>query len=845
MRPANALHLYVVRLRARLPQELLALVGIAAGVALLFASLVASASLTGSISALNAGIVGRASLQLSSRDAQGFPESTLGRVRAIPGVRIAAPLLELDSHITGPHGSAAVQLVGADQSLGALHGTFVRRVELTPFPGLGALVLPAPLAQRLGLTASDQEMTLQLAGRRASAPLFATLSRDQIGGLAESPIAVAPLQYVQQLSGLHARLTRILVQTAPGAQGSVRAALQRIATTPRPGQAGGVLNVQGSDWEVRLFAKAATATNQSTDLFALLSALVGFLFAFNAVLLTMPQRRRLIADLRREGYAPRTVLAVLIGDALGLAVAACALGLLLGDQLSIHLFRATPGYLSSAFALGPERVVGWKPPVLAAAGGVAAALVAVLSPIREVFSADPLAATAPAAPPSRGRTSSAAALGLGALGASIAILLAAPAQAVWGILALVLALVALLPLALTALLWLLRAIAPLLRAVAPHIAIMELRSGRSRAVAITATCGIAVLGASSLQAARGDLLAGLDNAARDVNAPAQVWVAPPGSSSLLLTQPFAGGPPTQALAAIPGVRVTPYMGALLDVGERRVWVLAPSPGEHPLLPPSQLIEGDLATASTHVAHGGWAMISLALAEEQHLSIGQRFTLPAPYPLPLRVAAIGTNIGWAPGAIVMNADDFVRGWGSPDPAALAVHLAPPAAVSPTVRQIDRILAGTGLQAQSARSRENRQRTLTRQGLSRLAQIATLMLIAAALAVAAVIGAMIFQRRPRLAKLKLEGFSPALLWRTIVLESILLVGVGSLAGGLLALLGQRLLDQALLHVVNYPVVTSLGVVPVLESIGLVTAAAVAIVAIPGLFAVRVPASAAMEE
>jgi putative ABC transport system permease protein len=845
MSSSNILHLYLVRLRARAGQELLALVGIAAGVALLFASLVAGSSLTGSIADLNSGIVGRATLQLSARSPEGFPASVLKRVRDLPGVRVAAPLLELDAQLSGPRGSEPVQVIGADPALGSLDGRLVRRVSLTPFPGLGALVLPAPLARRLGASTDGPEMTLELAGRRNTVALFATLTASQIGGLSQTPLAVGPLEYVQQLSGLPGRLTRILIEPDPGAQRAVRIALQRIATTPRPGETGGVLNVQGSDWQVRVFAKAATATNQSTDLFAVLSALVGFLFAFNAVLLTVPQRRRLIADLRREGYESRAVLAVLLADGLGLAIAGSAIGLILGDQLSIHLFKATPGYLSSAFALGPERVVGWKPPVFAAAGGVAAALVAVLSPMREIFSADPLAATAAAAPTSRGRRGWAAALGLGALGASLAILLAAPAQAVWGILALVLALVALLPLALAALLWLLRTIAPVLRAVAPHIAIMELRSGRSRAVAITATCGIAVLGASSLQAARGDLLAGLDNAARDVNAPAQAWVAPPGSSSLLLTQPFAGGLTANALAAIPGVRVTPYMGALLDVGERRMWVLAPSPGEHPLLPPSQLIEGSLATASTHVARGGWAMISLALADERHLRIGQRFTLPAPYPIRLRVAAIGTNIGWAPGAIVMNADDFVRGWGSPEPAALAVHVAPPAAVPPTVRRIDRILAGTGLQAQSARSRENRQRTLTRQGLSRLAQIATLMLIAAALAVAAVIGAMIFQRRPRLAKLKLEGFSPALLWRTILLESILLVGVGSLAGGALALLGQRLLDQALRHVVNYPVEISIGVVPVLESVALVTAAAVAIVAVPGWFAVRVPASAAMEE
>ena len=848
MSASSALHLYLVRLRARAPQELLALVGIAAGVALLFASLVASNSLSGSIANLNAGIVGRATLQLSARGPQGLPSSVLARVRSIPGVRVAAPLLELDGRLAGPRASAAVQVIGADQALGSLQGRLVRRVALTPFPGLGAFVLPAPLARRLGATPEGPEMTLDIAGRRNTVALFATLTASQIGGLVNTPVAVGPLEYVQHLSGLPGRLTRILIEPRPGAESAVGAALKRIAAAPgAPDLREGQLNVQPSGWEVRLFAKAATATNQSTDLFAVLSALVGFLFAFNAVLLTVPQRRRLIADLRREGYGPRAVLAVLLGDALGLAVVACAVGLLLGDELSIHLFRATPGYLSSAFALGPERVVGWKPPVLALAGGLAAAVVAVLSPLREILSHDPLAATAASRPVSRAGGTAAAALGLAALGGSVGILLAAPAQAVWGILALTLALVALLPLLLTVVLWLLGALAPLFRSVAPHVAVMELRSGRARAVAITATCGVAVLGASSIQAARGDLLAGLDDAARDVNAVAQVWVAPPGSSSLLRTEPFAEphGEPARAVAALAGVRVTQYMGGLLDVGERRVWVLAPAPQERPLLPPSQLIEGNLATASARVAQGGWAMISLALAEEQHLSIGRRFTLPAPYPIALRVAAIGTNIGWAPGAIVMNASDFVRGWGSPNPAALAVHLASPAAAAGAVRRIDRLLSGTGLDAESARSREERQRALTRQGLARLSQIATLMLIAAALAVAAVIGAMIWQRRPRLAKLKLEGFSPALLWRTIVLESILLVGVGSLAGGVLALLGQRLLDQALRHVVNYPVVISIGLVPVLQSIALVTAAAVAIVAIPGLFAIRVPASAAMEE
>ena len=109
------------------------------------------------------------------------------------------------------------------------------------------------------------------------------------------------------------------------------------------------------------------------------------------------------------------------------------------------------------------------------------------------------------------------------------------------------------------------------------------------------------------------------------------------------------------------------MGALLDVGERRGVGARPLAGRNTRsCPPSQLIEGNLAIATARVSQGGWAMISLALAEERHLSIGQPFTLPSPYPLALRVAAIGTNIGWAPGAIVMNAKDFVRGVGKPRP-----------------------------------------------------------------------------------------------------------------------------------------------------------------------------------
>ncbi len=85
----------------------------------------------------------------------------------------------------------------------------------------------------------------------------------------------------------------------------------------------------------------------------------------------------------------------------------------------------------------------------------------------------------------------------------------------------------------------------------PHIAVMELRSGRARAVAIAATGAIAVFGAVSIQGAHGDLLKGLENAAADANAYTDVWVVAAGRSNLLMTAPFRTARAGQARSGCP------------------------------------------------------------------------------------------------------------------------------------------------------------------------------------------------------------------------------------------------------------------------------------------------------
>jgi putative ABC transport system permease protein len=840
MKPLNALALYRVRLRARLWQEAFAVLGIAAGVALLFASQISTSSLQSSVARLSRGIAGRATLQLRARDAQGFPAETLTGVRGLPGVRVAAPVVEASAVVHGPRGSRPVELIGADQSLSRLGGDLAHDSSLRPFGGIGAVVLPAPLAQAVGVTRFGQEAIFEVSGRRAEAPLYSELHERQLGALLDSPIAVVPLSLAQEMTGTGGRISRILVEPAPGAERTVRDGLERLAA--------GRIDVRAIDYEQSLFAKAAEASNQSTQLFAAVSALVGFLFAFNAMLFTVPQRRRLIVDLRRDGYTPATVIGVLLLDAVALGSLSSLLGLGLGEIVSMHVLGSNPAFLSLAFSLGSERLVSWQSAAFAVGGGMLAATLAVLSPLRDVLSSDPLAATGSPDRPVAIRARRRAALaGIVCLACATATLAAAPDAAIPGMVLVVAALLLLLPLGLSSALSVLRRAASQVTGVVPHVAAMELDAAGARALAIGATGAVAIFGSVAIRGAHRDLLAGLENATRSVNAPADVWVSPAGSYDLMHTTPFPAADGAKKLSRVQGVRaVQDYRGGLLDYGPRRVLVIAPPSDATPLLPPGQMVEGDVAKASEWVRDGGWVVLSKALAAERHLRIGQSFTLPSPEPTSFRVAALSTNLGWAPGAIVMNASDYARAWHSADVSAFGILLAPGAQPASVVKRIDTTLGPhSGLLAQTAGAHAAAQDALSRQALSRLTEIAGAIPIAAVLAMAAALGAMIWQRRPRLAKLKLEGIPRTELWVTILLESLMLLGLGCSAGAAFGIYGQRLADRALASTINFPVVHTFPTVTVLSSLALVSAATLAILAVPGYLATSVPAGLALAD
>ncbi|HMJ02291.1 MAG TPA: ABC transporter permease [Conexibacter sp.] len=844
MRARNLLFLYVQRVRTHPLQELLALLGIAVGVALVFAVLVANGSVAASVDRLVGGITGDAELQVTARSPRGFDAAVVREIKRVPGVRATAPLVEVRASIRGPDGRRTIQLIGGDDRLAALGGTLMRELVSPHIHLTRAIALPSPLAGAIGVRSGGRAQ-LTVRSRVRDVPIATLLDRDRLDALVDSPVALAPLAYARQLGGMEGRTSRVLVDADPARVPEVRAALERIA--------GDRLNVGDGDMEARLLRRAAAPNDQSTALFAAISALVGLLFAFNAMLLTVPERRRFIADLRLEGLGDLTVVRLVLFDALVLGVAASAVGLLLGDLLSRSAFRATPGYLSYAFAVGEQRIVSPEAVLLAVAGGLLATLVAALRPLSDLLARRPLdAAYHEEDEPAAGAAGSRRWLlvaGVALVGAATGVLLVAPHATIAGIALLVGAMLLLIPGILTTGLNAIDVLSHRLRSPVLVVSVGELRATTTRSIALAATGALAVFGSVAIEGSHFDLQRGLDADAKAFNARADLWVTPTGAENELATVAFR--PPPGAvtqLASVPGVRaVRAYRGAFLDVADRRVWVVAPPRADPRPLLPSQIVEGDLATATKRLRGSGWVGLSSAVAEARGVHVGDRVTLPSPRPLRLRLAAVLTNLGWSSGAVLLNAEDFARGWASADVSALQLLLEPgasPAAAAAGTRAV--LGPDVGLTVETAAQREERFRTSTRQGLARLTQIARLVLVAAALALAAAMGGVVWSRRPRLASLKLSGFSDGDVWRALTLESAIVLGIGCSVGALFGLYGQYMLTRWLSDSTGFPADYAPAGLLALSTFMGVTLVAVAIAALPGLAAARIsPASSPLED
>jgi putative ABC transport system permease protein len=842
IRPSMLARMYWWRLRRYTAQELLACTGIAVGVALVFGVTLANTSILTSAEQVLRGLTGLATLQLEARSSDGFSQQLADRVGTLPGVQVAASLLRENEVIVGPSGRRTIQLVGLTPSVIALRGSATQSLGAGAALLSGGLGVSSAIAQGIGAHSGDTVTMLTGDGPRRVA-IRIVLGSETIGSAtASSPLAVSLLSVAQQLTAKSDRVTQVLIKPEPGKRSQVASELERLAA--------GRLNVTGPDKELTLLREAAKPTSQSTGLFAAISLIVGFLLALNAVLLTVPQRRRFIADLRLQGFDPGQVLLILGFEAVALALISSLLGVMLGYGLSHTVFGHVPAYLTFAFLVGPQQSVHPSTVLLAFGCGFLATLLASLPPMLDLRASRPADAVFRETEGSEGMstrtTHRLAVIGIGLVLAVTALVLLTPATTIVGLVLLALAALCLIPAAAELIVNGLAMLVEHVRGGMLFVAVTELRASATRSMALAGVAALAIYGSVSIGGARHDLTTGLNEAVTQYLASGQIWVT--RGQSVFTTESFDAGRSMGTVAKTPGVSsVRVYQGGLLDVGRRRLWIRARPPQDDPLLQASQMLQGNYARASALIRNGAWAAISEGFANERHLRVGSFFTLPTPSgPARFAVAAITTNTGWAPGAVTINTRQYARDWQSTEPAALEVNLKPGASPAAVARSIRAALAyDPALRVQTIGQREAEIEANARQGLRSLGEISTLLLIAAALAVACALSAAIWQRRPRLASLNIAGLNYRQLWRALLLESTIVLAVGCVVGAILGVYGHALANRFLQLTTGFPAPFSTGGLQIALTLALVAGIALAIIALPGLVAARVSPRAGFKD
>lgn len=833
--------MYRIRLRDHGMQELLAGSGIAVGVALVFGVLVANTSLTGSATQAITAVNGSAQLQLAARSSGGFSEKLANEAGALPDVERAAYLLRTNAVIVGPHGGQSIQLVGVTPGLVSLDGTATADLGAGEALLTGGVGLSSDVGEQIG--AKTGGTVRLLAGGDVHRVLVrAVLNSGAIGPLATSRVAVALLSNAQALADQPGRVTQVLIHARPGAEDRVRAELRRLVA--------GRADVEPADNELTLLNAAAKATNQSTLLFAGISGMVGVLLAFNAMLLTVPERRQLVAELHLQGYSRRQLRTMLAFEATMLGLVASAVGVVLGDIFARTLFEQVPIYLAVAFPVSTHQVIHLSTVLIAFGCGIFSAVLASASPLLDLRR-DPADAVLhePGEPGQSVTSSTAWRLGLFgcvlAIGVTVVVTADASLAVVGGIM-LALAAVCLVPIIFRSLTQVLKPLSKRLRGSMLSIAVIELDATTTRSVALACVAALAIYGGVAIGGARTDLIHGLDTDFTEYIGTTNLWVTTSGNN--LTINSFAVKNTASQIARLPGVSsVRRYQGQLLDIGSRRMWVIARAPTSPDIVPAGQLLEGNLAQASARLRAGGWVTLSNAFATERNLHVGKSVLLPTPSgPARFGVAAITTNIGWPPGTIIMSTADYTHDWQTTAPSALEVNLKPGISLLAGRRAVAQVLAARGgLRVQTTPERERQFDNNARNGLSSLADISTLLLVAAALSLALALSTAIWQRRRRLAVWKAEGFNRWQLWRSLLFESAILLSIGCFDGAVLGIYGHALANRWLRVTTGFPAPFAVGEFGLIITLALVAGISLVVIAVPGYRAASVPAQVAFQE
>lgn len=751
MRAARALfRLTNLRHLAGSPRRaLLAVAGIAAGVALIVCVTSIGSTLDDALSAGERDVTGAADVEVVGVDETGLPERLVADVERLPGVLRSAPVVRGRAELAGPRGSERALVLGIDRrrtfalSRGDGRGDPIEVRSGATDPRGAGLLLSRRLARELGVPVGGR-VRVETPARRTSIAGAGQVSGGRIDELSDSGVAFVRLEVAQALLAKRGRVDAVYLSVEPGRARAVADAVERRLR----GRA-----IAGPPGELsRGYERAFGPLGTLATLAAVAALFAAAFLVYNTLSMTVAERRRELATMRALGGSGREVMHAFLAEAALLG----AVGSIAGAATGLAAAHVLVGNVVASYEFLPLSDVSGVviEPLRAAAGpaaGFVAALLGAALPARRVTRIAPADGLRPEAAyewsgiarGSRLRTRTVLAIGaVAAAGGSAALVAAANRPSSEGLGALTLGLwlvvtiVALPPLTALAV-HTVRPVAGRLFGTVGRLGCDALLRNPGRTAmtvgAVAVTSGIVIASGAAYDSYRTQFERVVDE--RN-GAPVYVIRADDQSTGLDAPLPPGLGDRVESL---PGVRAAYSEHAILGrVGGEPAVVVATEVARAAREGTTRTLVDIGERQGAFVAGLGRGEVGISAFTAKELGVGVGDLLPFATPggdRRLRVAAVWQDVG-ALNAVYVEHSTYARLWGDAAVSRLAVVPEPAVGPERAAAEVDRALDRWGVPASAQTRGEQRRRALAWVdglfGLARAIQIATVLVAAFAVA-----------------------------------------------------------------------------------------------------------------
>ena len=402
---ANLSGLAFRNLTTRRARTLLTTLGIVLGVAVILAISITNQSTLSSINTIFDEASGLAHLVVapsSYTGTTGFAESTLSRVRGLPGVAQAVPTLQMRALPTrdaagwkfefglgGTSGGNDLVLFGIDPA--ADRQARVYKVEAGRFLEPGersySALFTQDYADEKSISPGEDVDVLLPGGRVATLRAVGFLRKDGPGLINSGSVAFVPLEALQEMSARAGELDQIDVVAQP----EVAASVERLADLKHrlEDKLGAKYVVNYPAQRGQVVTQQLATYQQGLSFFSMIALFVGGFLIYNAFTMTIVERTQEIGLLRALGVSRAQVTRLIVIEALILGV----IGSTLGVAFGLLLARGLIGLMSAVTATDIIAVtVPADGLLMSLSVGLGATLVSALLPALRASRISPLAA---------------------------------------------------------------------------------------------------------------------------------------------------------------------------------------------------------------------------------------------------------------------------------------------------------------------------------------------------------------------------------------------------------------------------------------------------------------------